>query len=351
MAWSVGVGWARSDDPAEGRSRPDRRRRMQVRLVAAGSVIGIAALTLPDLIRLDHVTPFAQLVSLRPYVLPGVAALVLVLAALSWRHRQLLLPTGALLLVLITGTASIVPRTQAAPLPSAGRPLTVLAFNTLNGSADVGEVAELIRTERPDLAALIEVSETYRDRLAPLVEPLGYRMFTATGMDGDGDTGDLYGVTALVADHLGPVTSAVDRSITFPIIEVEGGGLGSVRFVAYHSVAPRRGDVARWLSNLDELTRYCAGGTPAIIAGDFNATLDHSALRTATAGCSDAAAQRGQGLVPTWPTWAPDWFGPQIDHVFATDPISAESFAVREVAGSDHRAVLARLRTPVPDDT
>lgn len=319
---------------------------MPFQLGAAGLVIGIAALSVPDLIHLDQVSPFAQLVSFRPYVLLGVAALVLALAGLSWRYRRLVPATGALLVVLIAGAALVIPRTQAGPLPAGERPLTVLALNTLEGSADVGEVAELIRSERPDLASLVEVSESYRDRLAPLVEPLGYRTFTATAFDDDGDIEDLDGVTVLVADHLGSVTSNTDLSSPFPTVEVEGGELGTLRFVAYHSVAPRRGDVPQWRSDLGKLARYCTGGTPAIIAGDFNATLDHSALRAATAGCSDAAAQRGQGLVPTWPTWAPDWFGPQIDHIFATDPITAESFAVREVTGSDHRAVLARLRAP-----
>jgi endonuclease/exonuclease/phosphatase (EEP) superfamily protein YafD len=116
--------------------------------------------------------------------------------------------------------------------------------------------------------------------------------------------------------------------------------------VAYHAIAPRRGDVPQWRSDLGKLRAYCGGATPAIIAGDFNATLDHSPLRAATAGCSDAATQRGQGLVPTWPTWMPRWFGPQIDHVFATDPIAAERFEVREITGSDHRAVIVKLRLP-----
>jgi hypothetical protein len=87
----------------------------------------------------------------------------------------------------------------------------VLTFNTLDGSADVTELAEVIRTARPDLAALIEVGQTYRARLAPLVEPLGYRMVTATGTDIDGVT-DVYGVTALVAEHLRGATSNIDMS-------------------------------------------------------------------------------------------------------------------------------------------
>jgi endonuclease/exonuclease/phosphatase (EEP) superfamily protein YafD len=42
----------------------------------------------------------------------------------------------------------------------------------------------------------------------------------------------------------------------------------------------------------------------------------------------------------------PDWFGAQIDHVFFTSPIAAEDVAVRELTGSDHRAVVVRLRVP-----
>jgi endonuclease/exonuclease/phosphatase (EEP) superfamily protein YafD len=313
--------------------------------VEIGSVVGVGLLTLPDLLGVDRVTPFAQVVSFRPYVLVGLAALVLVLAGLSWRFRQLVRAAVVLLVVLAVGVAMTVPRTRPDPLPSGGWALSVLTFNTLDGSADVAELAEVIRTARPDLAALIEVGQSYRGRLAPLVEPLGYRMVTATGTDTDGVT-DVYGVTALVAEHLRGMTSNLDMSTPFPIVEIRGGALGATRFVAFHAVAPRLGDVPQWSSDLGKLTRYCTGATPAIVAGDFNATLDHSVLRAATAGCSDAAAQRGQGLQATWPTWLPDWFGPQVDHVFATNPIAAEDFSVREISGSDHRAVLVRLRLP-----
>ena len=319
---------------------------MRPGVVEIGLVIGVGLLTLPDLLRIDRVAPFAQVVSFRPYVLCGVAVLVLVLAGLSWRIRRLILPAVALLAVLIVGVAITVPRAQAGPLPSdGGRPFTVLAANTLDGSADLTGLAELIRVERPDLGALIEVGPWYRDRLAPLVEPLGYRMITATGTDSDGVT-DVFGVTVLVAAHLGDVRATVDRSTQFPIVEIEGGGLGATRFVAFHAVAPRLSDVSEWRSDLGALTRYCTGGTPTIVAGDFNATLDHSALRDATAGCSDVAAQRGQGLHATWSTWMPSWFGAQIDHVLVTDPIAAEDFGLHELTGSDHRAVVVRLRVP-----
>jgi endonuclease/exonuclease/phosphatase (EEP) superfamily protein YafD len=307
-------------------------------------VAGVAVLVLPDLLLLDRFTPLAQLVALRPYLLVALPVLVLVLLLLARRVRGAVLAAAGVVVVLLVAAGMVAPRTMAVPVPAGGRTLTVAAFNTYSGGADVAGVAALIRDERPDLVSLVEASTTFRSKLAPLVEPLGYHLITAVGEP----SGDLGGVTAVVADHLGDVRSSTYTATPFPRVELEGGGLGNIRFVAFHTLAPRRGDVPQWRSDVGQVSQWCAGVQPAIIAGDFNATLDHSVFRSATAGCGDAAAQRGQGLTPTWPTWLPSWLGPQIDHVLATDPIVAETFEVREVAGSDHRAVLARLR--IPDD-
>jgi endonuclease/exonuclease/phosphatase (EEP) superfamily protein YafD len=307
-------------------------------------VAGVAVLVLPDLLLLDRFTPLAQLVALRPYLLVALPVLVLVLLLLARRVRGAVLAAAGVVVVLLVAAGMVAPRTMAVPVPAGGRTLTVAAFNTYSGGADVAGVAALIRDERPDLVSLVEASTTFRSKLAPLVEPLGYHLITAVGEP----SGDLGGVTAVVADHLGDVRSSTYTATPFPRVELEGGGLGNIKFVAFHTLAPRRGDVPQWRSDVGQVSQWCAGPQPAIIAGDFNATLDHSVFRSATAGCGDAAAQRGQGLTPTWPTWLPGWLGPQIDHVLATDPIVAETFEVREVAGSDHRAVLTRLR--IPDD-
>jgi endonuclease/exonuclease/phosphatase (EEP) superfamily protein YafD len=149
-----------------------------------------------------------------------------------------------------------------------------------------------------------------------------------------------------VSDQLGEVDVRIgDETSAFPYIEVSGGELDTLRFVAFHAVAPVPGSVPDWNADLALLSRWCAGPTPAVVAGDFNATLDHSALRAGTSGCGDAAAQRGAGLIPTWgPSPGLRRFGPQIDHVFATDGITAETFDVRDITGSDHRAIMTTLR-------
>jgi endonuclease/exonuclease/phosphatase (EEP) superfamily protein YafD len=304
----------------------------------------VALLTLPDLVGLDVVTPLAQLVALRPYLLVGLAILVpILLVGARWVRGGVVAACGVAVVLLVAGGV-VAPRTIATPVPTGGHTLTVAAFNTYSGGADVAQVASLLRDERPDLVSLVEAGAAFRSELAPLVEPLGYHLITAIGEP----EGDLGGVTAVVADHLGDVRSSTWVATPFPRVELEGGGLGDVRFVAFHTLAPRRGDVPQWRSDVSLVSQWCSDPRPAIIAGDFNATLDHSVFSSAMAGCGDAAAQRGQGLTPTWPTWLPSWLGPQIDHVLATEPIVAETFEVRELAGSDHRAVLTRLR--IPDD-
>lgn len=318
-------------------------RRATGRLLAAGLLTAVAAVgVLPDLLfRTDRYSPFVQLVAFRPYLLGGemlftaVAVLVTLRRVLAWPFA------AGLALVALVGAGLVVPRTITDPLLPGGRSLSVLSFNTYRGEADVGALAELIHSQRPDLVSLPEAGAPYRDRLAPLVKPLGYRLYTSTPPGSP----DVSGVTALVAAGLGDVDVRVGDT-RFRYLEVTGGGLGALHFVAFHAVAPTPGAVPQWRADLSGLARWCAGPAPAVIAGDFNATLDHSVLRSAIAGCGDAAAQRGKGLAATWPTWAPPWLGTQIDHVLGTDGIAAETFAVHDIPGSDHRAIRTTLRVP-----
>jgi endonuclease/exonuclease/phosphatase (EEP) superfamily protein YafD len=151
-----------------------------------------------------------------------------------------------------------------------------------------------------------------------------------------------------VRADLGAVAAQIDRSTGFPSVEVSGAGLGDLRFVAFHSIAPTPGEIPEWSSDLATLGRWCADrqAGPVIVAGDFNATLDHSVFRSALTGCSDAAERTGDGLVGTWPSSLPRWLGPQIDHVLITGGITAETLSVHDIPGSDHRAVVTRLRLP-----
>lgn len=316
----------------------------------AGRIVGAVAFALmvsvfllPDLwFGLDRWSPFTQLIAFRPVLVVGVAVVVVVLGLVTLGMRRAWPFPVAMLVVLGLGVSMLVPRMLADPLPTGGEALKVLSFNVYTGDADVNALADTIRRERPDVVSLPEAGERYRERLMPLIEDLGYTSRASVGERSQ----DVNGVVALVSPRFGDVdftVGRVDENSPFPYVVVTGGELGDLRFVAFHSVAPTAGSVAQWRTDLAGAGEWCRGDTPTVVAGDFNASLDHSVLREAMASCGDAASQRGSALTATWPTSLPRWLGSEIDHVFSTTG-TAESFEVLDLPGSDHRAVLTTLR-------
>jgi endonuclease/exonuclease/phosphatase (EEP) superfamily protein YafD len=326
--------------------RPSPRRRSAARFVLAALFTAAAAIgVLPDLLfGLDQRSPFVQLVSFRWQLLVAGAVLLVVLGVVTLRVRRAWPFLAGLAVVLLIGAVMVAPRAIPDPEPTGGTPFTVLSFNVYEGRANVQALADAIRTEKPDVVALPEAGQRFANKLAPLIEPLGYHLRSSV----DEDERDVNGVTAAVSDRLGDVSFKVGHNTSsFPDVQITGGTLGAMRVVAFHSVAPVPGSVPEWREDMSLLPNWCAGSTPAIVAGDFNATLDHSMLRAGMAGCDDAAAQRGDGLLPTWgPTARTRTIGPQIDHVLATRGIQAASFRVLDLPGSDHHAILASLRLP-----
>jgi endonuclease/exonuclease/phosphatase family metal-dependent hydrolase len=90
---------------------------------------------------------------------------------------------------------------------------------------------------------------------------------------------------------------------------------------------------------------------PLVLAGDFNATLDHAPMRRLLGtGLRDAARQSNAGWQPTWPGGDnPDHqlpFGLRVmalDHVLFNRQFSAISTSTYSVFDSDHLALVARL--------
>jgi endonuclease/exonuclease/phosphatase family metal-dependent hydrolase len=122
-----------------------------------------------------------------------------------------------------------------------------------------------------------------------------------------------------------------------------------VELICVHPEPPKppwsRSRIVRWRRELTDLPGPAC--VNRVIAGDFNATLDHAHFRRLLRlGYTDAAAQTGRGLVPTW--------GPAgklalltIDHVLADRRCAVRRASVHALPGSDHRAVFAEIRLPI----
>ena len=125
-------------------------------------------------------------------------------------------------------------------------------------------------------------------------------------------------------------------------------GAPDVEVTAVHTNPPSTSpqSVARWAADLAELPAPEAG-VLRVLAGDFNATYDHGAMRRVLAlGYQDAAWAVGQALRATWtPLRFPE---PRLtlDHVLVDRQVGVASVTLVPVPGSDHRAVVTELVLP-----
>ena len=327
-------------------------------VIGALVVAGLASVVLfPEVLGLDARSPFAQIVSFRPQLAVITVALAALAGLGAWTRRS---GPDALLVALALGLVGIVAlvevgarATGSAPAvgtggsdSAAGGGLVVLSLNTYKGQADPDALADLVRDRSPDLVALPEARGDLRRRLASRLDDdqggSGYRAYSAD------DTNDASGMTVFVRSSFGRPTVTQDRSGTFPAIVVDlpksaPGVASGLRFVAIHPRSPRPGGTGSWARDVSGLSRWCDAERPTVVAGDMNSTEDHQVFADATANCSDAGSVTGDGLTGTWPSWLPGILGAQIDHVLTAGGPRPTAFEVVPAAGTDHRAILARI--------
>ncbi|HYH32768.1 MAG TPA: endonuclease/exonuclease/phosphatase family protein [Pseudonocardia sp.] len=275
---------------------------------------------------------------------PQLAASALVAAALLAPRRRTRPLAAALAGAGLAAGTPVVRRAARRPAAAPGADdVTVLSANVLHGRADTGALAALVAGERPDFVVLPEGGGDFRDKLMPLLDGLGYRSWVASGGAArDGDD-----VVLLAGEHAGEVRVRPATGMRLPHLEASGGLLGARTLHAVHTTAPMSGrGTAWWHDELALIARWCAGPVAPLVVGDLNATLDHPALTAALGACRSAVEDTGRGLVGTFPAGAPRWLGIQIDHVLVPADAATTRFEVLDLAGSDHRAVLARVRLP-----
>ena len=120
----------------------------------------------------------------------------------------------------------------------------------------------------------------------------------------------------------------------------------AAELICVHPSAPalRRDGAVRWRAELAVLPS--PGRLPTVLAGDFNATIDHAAFRDLLRlGYADAARQAGKALTPTW---GPPGKGAMLtlDHVLVDRSCAVLACSVHAIPGSDHRAVYAAIQLP-----
>ncbi len=268
----------------------------------------------------------------------------------AWASALLLPGAGPAAAAAVAGAAlTVAVGPRAVPYrqpPAAGPVLRVLTANLFAGRAEAGAVVGLVGRQHADILFVQELSDDAAARLqqAGLGDLLPYRV---TQPVAHGTGGSIYARYPLRG---GPPAALVSAARCTAWLDLPSGQ--SVELACIHAAPPRPpwspGATARWRSQLSALP--APGEGPRILAGDFNATLDHAQFRRLLrSGYADAASQAGHGLSATW--------GPQsdrrlallaIDHILIDPRCAVLTTSAHWLAGSDHRALYAELQLPAP---
>jgi endonuclease/exonuclease/phosphatase (EEP) superfamily protein YafD len=266
-------------------------------------------------------------------------AVVVAVVALLLRRRAPALVAAVLAVAL---AAFVAPRALGGPSEASGGDgprLRVLTANLHQSPRAAHSLVELVRRERPDAVSLQEVTPDVVAALdeAGLDRLLGERLVDVR-QRGFGSA--VYGRLPLERG------GADGRTVTNGRMRPRGGP--AVEVLSVHPMVPRReANMAQWRADLRSLPPATPRGAVRILAGDFNATLDHAELRRVIArGYEDAADELGKGLHPTWPTNDRRTLPVAIDHVLADARCGFRDLEMFDVDGSDHRAVLVEVVLP-----
>jgi endonuclease/exonuclease/phosphatase (EEP) superfamily protein YafD len=226
---------------------------------------------------------------------------------------------------------------------ASGRPdLTVLTSNLRLGRGDTDEVTRFAERGDADVVVLQEVTPQALDDLADLRRELPHQ----AGMPFVGARG-----TVVLSRY--PLEEISQLKIYQGAWVMHVVAPKPFWLVAVHTSQPV-GWIDTWRADHRALlwnTTLALKKGPLVMAGDFNATLDHRPMRMLLdLGLSDAARQSNAGWQPTWPG-DPDVeralpFGlgaVAIDHVLVSKQFSAISTSTERIDRTDHRALLARL--------
>ena len=281
--------------------------------------------------------------------LVGVIGLIMVIPLLglgisAWRSRSPSLRVAAVMvLVVYLATFGNIRSVIGCGGGTSDDDIVVFHQNVYLGQADPALVASAILDSGADVAVIAEVRYDFMVTFEkqPGLDVLPYR----ASEPADASNG-------LALWSRWPLRDAtVEMSGRRPFLHaVVESPHGDLVMYAVHTSAPVEPlEIADWESQLSYL-----GGVdrsmPTVMAGDFNATADHSQFRTLLAqGWSDVHQTKGCGLDLTWPSNRGTGISLlRLDHVLVTDHFDVLGVEVGSANGSDHRPVVTTIRLTKP---
>lgn len=306
---------------------------------------GLAAWAVARVAAVDRVR-HAELLAVPLVAATPQLAVVAPLAALGLRLARRRGPAATAALAATALGLLVRSRGVPRPQPAASGPvLRVLSANMYFGQGDAEAIVALVRQTGADVLCLQELTADTVTRLkqAGLDELLPHTEHELRSNSHAAAGSGIYARFPL--SEGGPAMQPSRLAQPTALLELPAGE--AVELVCVHPCAPgvrRWGRPTPWRAELGAMPP--PGQLPRVLAGDFNATLDHAGFRgVLRLGYADAAQQAGNALAPTWGLLGRGALFP-LDHVLVSPGCAVRAFSVHAVPRSDHRAVYAEIRLP-----
>jgi endonuclease/exonuclease/phosphatase (EEP) superfamily protein YafD len=260
--------------------------------------------------------------------------IIVILATLLFR-RWIPAAIGLLcLLPHLTALSHYYPSREFSTEPSDFR---VLSFNVLTSNQSHDAVLSYLSECDADFIFLMEINPDWVEALSPLDSDYPY-FVKFPRPDNFGMT--LYSRHPFVSHEIRFI-EGVQVPLVHAVIDLGGHEL---EVIGCHPVPPMgaRQASARndYLAGLTEITTTST--LPAVILGDFNATVWSPHLREFIKTTSLMDSGRKRGFQPTW-RWFNPFFSIPIDHVFHNAALSCTNRQIGPALGSDHRPVITEF--------
>jgi endonuclease/exonuclease/phosphatase (EEP) superfamily protein YafD len=306
-----------------------------VLLAWAAVVLGMI-FTIPTLLGKTPHRVYSALQLVRPWL--GLFSGLCLLVAVVYRRPFLAVASGFCVLANVLPVWGAVDHVHVAPMSDAAISIYVSNMRLENQTPEA-QIREAL-SSGADVLVLVEFGQGYKNQFeaAGVDAAYPYHSLLPGGAEGIG----IYSRRPLLQ------TDTVDvGDLRLPVAEMAFGD-GTLRILGVHTNSPKFGGaIDPWLSQLDALDKFTQtpGLGPTVLAGDYNATRWHPAMRQIMDGpFVDAHEEVGKGLTSSWPAnYIPrsirflQPFAPfaRLDHALVHD-VGVVSVTDGYAAGSDH---------------
>lgn len=270
------------------------------------------------------------------YLAAAVLILLLAVSRRTWTMAALGLATIGLNVWL---TLSF-PREAGEPDPE-DPGLKVMCLNLFKGNEETQLVLDEVARVSPDVVVFVEVSSAWDAAMEIL--KTDYPHFLV-------DPGGVQGVNVYSRIPLVDARVKLLGRAEFPTLELEVTHQGkSIFIVGAHPLPPMSSNAhLMWVDFMETLGQGLSDrGVPSLVMGDLNATPWCQGMDELLKSCDLGFRLSDSGApwfiaYPTWAVGSP--MSIHIDHILCTPELVLSDYEVGRDVGSDHRAVIARVR-------